>query len=125
MHLSQAGTDLRVIQGLLCRFLPHVLPKGFMRIRHYGYLANRHRRQKLALCRGLLGESPPIDPSDAVQQSVDVQASDEPTEPVIACPICQQGILRIVYSWDRYSPAACQLPTVAAEQAPLPRKDSS
>lgn len=32
------------------RFLLHVLPKGFMRIRQYGYLANRHRQQKLALC---------------------------------------------------------------------------
>ena len=39
------------------RFLLHVLPKGFMRIRHYGFLANRFRRQKLALCRRLLGVS--------------------------------------------------------------------
>ena len=32
----------------------HVLPKGFMKIRHYGLLANRHRQAKLALCRWLL-----------------------------------------------------------------------
>jgi hypothetical protein len=107
------------------RFLLHVLPTGFMRIRHYGYLANRHRRQKLALCRGLLGESPPIDRSDAVQQSVDVPASDEPTEPVIACPICQRGVLRIIHSWDRYSPAASQPTPMAAECRSLPREDSS
>ncbi len=37
------------------RFLLHALPKGFMRIRHYRFLANRHRKTKLALCRGLLG----------------------------------------------------------------------
>ena len=38
------------------RFLLHALPDGFHRIRHYGFLANRHRADKLALCRKLLGE---------------------------------------------------------------------
>ena len=37
------------------RFLLHTLPPGFRRIRHYGWLANRHRRAKIALCRHLLG----------------------------------------------------------------------
>ena len=36
------------------RFLLHVLPDGFHRIRHYGFLANGHRAAKLALCRRLL-----------------------------------------------------------------------
>ena len=36
------------------RFLLHVLPNGFQRIRYYGFLANRHRAKKLALCRRLL-----------------------------------------------------------------------
>ncbi|MCX7424969.1 MAG: transposase [Planctomycetia bacterium] len=36
------------------RFLMHVLPSGFMRIRHYGFLGNRHRQAKLKLCRRLL-----------------------------------------------------------------------
>jgi len=38
------------------RFLLHALPDGFHRIRHYGFLANRHRADKLALCRKLVGE---------------------------------------------------------------------
>jgi hypothetical protein len=38
------------------RFLLHVLPKGFMRIRHYGLLSNRNRNYLLPLCRMLLGE---------------------------------------------------------------------
>ena len=44
------------------RFLLHVLPDGFHRIRHYGYLANGHRAAKLALCRHLLAApiSPPV-----------------------------------------------------------------
>jgi hypothetical protein len=39
----------------LRRFLLQVLPAGFVRIRHYGFLSNRHRREKLAVCRQLLG----------------------------------------------------------------------
>jgi hypothetical protein len=38
----------------LRRFVQHVLPKGFVKIRHYGLLANRRRQAKLALCRQLL-----------------------------------------------------------------------
>ncbi len=37
------------------RFLLHVLPDGFQRIRHYGFLAHRYRQAKLARCRQLLG----------------------------------------------------------------------
>jgi len=41
------------------RFLQHTLPSGFQRIRQYGLLANKHRRDKLALCRTLLDTPPP------------------------------------------------------------------
>jgi hypothetical protein len=41
------------------RFLLHTLPDGFHRIRHYGFLANGHRAEKLALCRKLLAAPPP------------------------------------------------------------------
>ena len=56
------------------RFLLHVLPSGFVRIRHYGFLANRVCQEKLALCRALLGDrrmeislkpSYPVLPNDA------------------------------------------------------------
>ena len=40
------------------RFLMHVLPNGFQRIRYYGFMANCHRVQKLALCRRLLHAKP-------------------------------------------------------------------
>jgi hypothetical protein len=43
----------------LRRFLLHVVPKGFMRIRHYGITANSHRREKLARCRELLRHTHP------------------------------------------------------------------
>jgi len=44
------------------RFLLHVLPNGFQRIRYYGFLSNRYRQQKLAQCRQLLGMASADDP---------------------------------------------------------------
>ena len=55
------------------RFLLHTLPDGFHRIRHYGFLANGHRAEKLALCRKLL-DVPPGAPTA-------VETIDEPVTP--------------------------------------------
>ena len=58
----------RAVQELIHRFLLHVLPEGFVRIRHYGLLANRSRRQRIARCGELLAaEDPPAPPT---QESV-------------------------------------------------------
>jgi hypothetical protein len=53
------------------RFLMHILPAGFVRIWQFGFLANRARGKKLALCRALLGAIPPAQGSATVQQPVD------------------------------------------------------
>jgi len=45
------------------RFLLHILPGGFVRIRQFGFLANRARGKKLALCRALLGAVPQAKPT--------------------------------------------------------------
>ena len=45
------------------RFLLHVVPDGFHRIRHLGFLANGHRTAKLALCRDLLAAPEPEPPA--------------------------------------------------------------
>ena len=73
------------------RFLLHVLPSGFVRIRHYGFLANRVCREKLALCRGLLEDK-------ATPEPVESEPSAEPKEAVEAepvanniCPSCGEG----------------------------------
>jgi hypothetical protein len=49
------------------RFLLHVVPTGFMRIRHYGFLANRHCETRLACCRRLLGVPTRIEPVAVVR----------------------------------------------------------
>ena len=56
------------------RLLLHALPDGSHRIRHYGFLANRHRADKLALCRKLLGEralAPVRDRTDCRELAID------------------------------------------------------
>jgi len=64
------------------RFLLHVLPKGLVRIRHYGWMANRCRRECAALCRALLDVEPP-EPATAGDA------------PVRRCPDCG-GTIEIV-----------------------------
>lgn len=54
----------------LRRFFLHVLPKGFVRIRHFGFLANRWRTARLAICRQLLGASTHAAPASPTQAQV-------------------------------------------------------
>jgi hypothetical protein len=56
-------------QEFMRRFLLHVLPGGFHRIRHYGLLANGNRRANLALARELLHVVPPLPDESADEQS--------------------------------------------------------
>jgi len=73
------------------RFLIHVLPPRFVRIRHFGFLANRHRAKNLALCRRLLGTS-----TSPASSAVASQAPSSPKDavPEGMCPSCRQGRLR-------------------------------
>lgn len=70
------------------RYLLHILQSGFVKIRHFGFLANRNRREALARCRALLPTQTdqPADGLNATQRSA-VQRK---------CPLCQTGTLRIV-----------------------------
>lgn len=76
------------------RFLLHVLPKGFQRIRQYGFLSNRSRREKLARCRRLLGvEEQKAEPAAA---SEDYLGRYEAVTGIslVTCPVCQLGRMR-------------------------------
>jgi hypothetical protein len=79
------------------RFLLHTLPDRFHRIRHFGFMANRHRATKLALCRCLLSNQPeaPAPTPDEPSLSADTKA----VAPV--CPSCG-GTMRIT---QRIAPA--------------------
>ena len=77
------------------RFLLHVIPCGFVRIRHYGFLANRFRAAKLDLARNLLGQRPAETGSLPVEGSRDPVELEKVADPFI-CPRCKQGRLVIV-----------------------------
>lgn len=83
-HNSRPRTMTLTIDEFLRRFLHHVLPKGFPRIRYFGWMANRNRAVMLDLCRRLLGQIPPPEP--------DPPAGNIALE---ACPLCR-GAMRIV-----------------------------
>jgi hypothetical protein len=68
------------------RFLLHVLPGGFHRIRHFGLIANNGRKEKLALARELLNVVPA--PAVAVTQANGDDAIDEPVRPTFVCAHC-------------------------------------
>jgi len=80
------------------RFLLHVLPDGFQRIRHYGFLAHRYRKAKLALCRQLLG----------VALTAVVKRQDQPDyrdlyekltgRSLRDCPVCHAGHMVVIAS---------------------------
>ena len=75
----------------LRRFLLHVLPKGFVRIRYYGFLANRYRREQLENCHALLGS--PHD-YDSLPDAPEAQVlADEVVENAsrCRCPVCGRG----------------------------------
>lgn len=73
------------------RFLLHVPPAGFVRIRHYGFLANRVRKEKLAQCRSLLETR-----SLAEERDIDRPRAKESREDLRRCPVCGIGKLVLV-----------------------------
>jgi Putative transposase len=90
-HHNQPKIMTLAAEEFIRRFLLHVLPDGFQRIRHYGFLGNRHRQVKLALCRQLLAvaaavslnSAPPLNCRDRYRELTGKSLHD--------CPLCGQG----------------------------------
>ncbi len=105
------------------RFLMHVLPSGFVRVRHYGLLANRHRREKLARCRELLGMAvtPQADTAPSEPDPATPPAPEVAVTPTRVCPRCGAGRMVVVAEFP-------PLPSAAGTRAglePCLRWDSS
>lgn len=100
------------------RFLLHVLPRGFQRIRHYGFLANSVRQAKLALCRQLLrrpvASCPPATQTCSAPQGEDAP----PPRSAEVCPRCQTGRMLVVETFFPHR-------IVGDLTVPLPRFDTS
>jgi hypothetical protein len=81
-------------QEFIRRFLLHVLPDGFMRVRHFGFLANRSKKQALARCRKLLNVDlipTPVPESSAKELLLKLTGVD-----LSRCPCCKQGMMTVV-----------------------------
>jgi hypothetical protein len=91
------------------RFLLHVLPSGFQRIRYYGWMANRYRAENLEKCRRLLEMSPipsPPDDPPASATSADYRDRCEALTGISLreCPVCHKGqmvVLKILAPLNR------------------------
>ena len=73
------------------RFLLHVLPSGFHRIRHYGFLANANRKHDIATARELLHQPAPTPPADPSDGSADHGCPDPPSCAGTAAPRCSSS----------------------------------
>jgi hypothetical protein len=84
------------------RFLLHVLPEGFQKIRYFGLMANRNRRESLDLCRRLIEDAQiPAQPGplkDWKQRFQELTGED-----LSLCPHCNQGRLVRVQTWMPFS----------------------
>ena len=80
-HGAKQRTMKLTAHEFLRRFFLHVLPRGFVRIRHYGLLANRFRNQNLALARQLLANTEP--------EKLETPTKDHPQQTTLwHCPRC-------------------------------------
>ena len=83
------------IAEFIRRFLLHVLPTGFHRIRYYGLLANGHRADRLALCRSLIG----VLCSHNGRNNDDANGSPMPSQEPPPCPCCG-GRMKIIETFN-------------------------
>jgi len=94
-HKNKKRLMSLAVDEFLRRFLLHTLPSGFVRIRHFGFLANRKRAGLLPLCFHLLGSA--SEPATANHQP-----SADRKPPVWNCPLCG-GVMVVI---DRFTAAA-------------------
>jgi hypothetical protein len=92
---SRVKTQWLEGQEFVRRFLMHILPKGFMRIRHFGYLSNRTRRRKLAVIRHCLAQPPK--PEATLESPV--------SQRCWPCLLCDNGLVRMIRQIPRFKPA--------------------
>jgi hypothetical protein len=90
------------------RFLLHVLPQGFQRIRYYGFLGNRHREDKLARCPQLPAAPQPERPDCDAATDYRDQCQEITGASLTECPACQRGHMLIIEVFT----AAIQRPAI-------------
>ena len=94
---SQQKTMTLPAEEFIRRFLLHVLPHGFHRIRYYGFLGNRNRQEKLTQCRQLLGMAlPQMPPESSEVQDYRDRCEELNGVSLRLCPVCRRGHMVLV-----------------------------
>jgi Putative transposase/Transposase zinc-binding domain len=94
-YASNGTKKIMVLDGVefIRRFLMHILPTGFMRVRHYGFLANCHRQVKCALIQQLHGVTLPSAETDTGNAITSVVQA---VQRLCRCPKCRRGYMRAI-----------------------------
>jgi hypothetical protein len=100
-HGAQQKTMTLEAEEFIRRFLLHVLPEGFQRIRYYGLLANRYREQKLARCRELLDMPTPERQASEVSKDYRERYEQLTGSSLWECPVCHQGRMLVIETLPR------------------------
>jgi hypothetical protein len=100
-HGAQQKTTTLEAEEFIRRFLLHVLPEGFQRIRYYGLLANRYREQKLARCRELLDMPTPERQASEVSKDYRERYEQLTGSSLWECPVCHQGRMLVIETLPR------------------------
>jgi hypothetical protein len=100
-NANRAATMRLPATEFVRRFLLHALPRGFVRIRRFGLLANAQRETQLARCRTALGQTPAAPHQDAAAEAANPTAdgsrsSSAPSTGASPCAVCRQGRMRLV-----------------------------
>ena len=95
-HDAQQKTMTLQAEEFIRRFLLHVLPEGFQRIRYYGFLANRYREQKLTRCRELLGMPAPGPAASETSTDYSKRYEELTGSSLWKCPVCHQGRMLVI-----------------------------
>jgi hypothetical protein len=95
-HDGQQETMTLKADEFIRRFLLHVLPAGFQRIRYYGFLANRYREQKLTRCRELLKMPAPEPPALETSKNYREHYEELTGSSLWQCPVCRRGRMLVI-----------------------------
>ena len=103
-HGQQPKTMTLAADEFIRRVLLHVLPPGFHRMRYYGFLGNRHRIEKLARCRHLLGMAATLLPPDKTPPPPDYRDRPEVLTGISlrTCPSSRDGHMLVIESLAKH-----------------------
>lgn len=102
-YKNKSREKLLTLSGVefIRRFLMHVLPKGFVKLRHFGLLGNRNKKTKLVLCRKLSGSKvyKPLYTNLNTADIIKLLTGKDITK----CPLCAVGKMQRTFGWNKMS----------------------